>query len=379
MSLLNDVLKDLDQRQSGRQSVPAGLRSAGTKGSYRTRWLPGVVALVCLVGVIAAIWWWGQDEGTAVAPVVGAVPQPSAVPAMQQATPSAEVQAPASGTVHADVVQGGGPSEAPSDMRQASARQMASENKTAPENKTMPAEPKVADSPRQAANRVAAVPVKEKRSVTHEAVPHDEAGGSADTRSQAGQVAEEAVATPSGTAGNLAGGDEDVSRPAPRMTKAAARSPEQEALEILTRAQRVADPAQKRRILAAGLARLPEQVALREALARSWMSEQALDRALAVIQAHPKRPLPSPLLGLQAWIQQQTGQIAESVASYADLIRLEPENPRWWGGLAIGLEQLGQAERARQAWSKVVELPGADTRLLNWARQRLAALQRGAS
>ncbi|RMF19777.1 MAG: hypothetical protein D6758_01115, partial [Gammaproteobacteria bacterium] len=164
------------------------------------------------------------------------------------------------------------------------------------------------------------------------------------------------------------------------LNKAPVRTPAEEAEAIVRKARALqsADPEQARLILEAGLARLPEQAALREALVRMLVKARDLEAARTVLRSAPT-PLNATLLGLRGWIEQQMGDARASVATYSELLRQEPENARWWSGLAIGLEQTGQLQQAQRAWAQVVQLPEVDARLLSWARQRMAALRGGES
>ncbi|MCH8499973.1 MAG: hypothetical protein LAT63_15975 [Marinobacter sp.] len=135
--------------------------------------------------------------------------------------------------------------------------------------------------------------------------------------------------------------------------------PEQ-ALAVLTPAQTAADPA-ARLLRARALLALEQPAA---ALA-------ALQQRLPAVAEHPEYHV------TLATLLQQQGRPAEAALLWAELLAWNDAIPGWWIGLAIALEGEQRRDSALRAYQQAVLLPGLDAALENWARTRIAALRAG--
>lgn len=74
-------------------------------------------------------------------------------------------------------------------------------------------------------------------------------------------------------------------------------------------------------------------------------------------------------------LYQQTSQYEKSVTLYQQLVKKKPANATYWVGMGIGLEALGKNKPAIKSYSNALQLTGLDYSLQQYAQQRLLALQ----
>ena len=79
------------------------------------------------------------------------------------------------------------------------------------------------------------------------------------------------------------------------------------------------------------------------------------------------------LLQLRGALYQQLARYEEAVANYRELLSLTPMAGAAWVGLAIGLDGLGDAESI-EAYRRALQIGGLQDAAANYARQRLADL-----
>ncbi len=77
---------------------------------------------------------------------------------------------------------------------------------------------------------------------------------------------------------------------------------------------------------------------------------------------------------LLAALYQQQGYGTEAVARYAELIRYNSEMPDWWVGMAIGLDRSEQYSSAAKAYKKALQMDGLRVELADFAKLRLDIL-----
>ncbi|MGO1233614.1 MAG: tetratricopeptide repeat protein, partial [Marinobacter sp.] len=78
-----------------------------------------------------------------------------------------------------------------------------------------------------------------------------------------------------------------------------------------------------------------------------------------------------------ATLLQQAGKTDESAGHWSELIEYDDNQPTWWLGLAMALDAGGRANSAVRAYAQAVTMPGLSDNLVNYAKQRLQALQAG--
>jgi MSHA biogenesis protein MshN len=340
MSLLNQVLRDLDQRQAA--GSPASLKAAAPRslapsaGQRALRW--GLGGLATLAAVVAGGWAQGSiqwparttDTPVAAAPVAAAVmpvtPAPAAPPA-----PAPVVLPPEPAKPEAAVAVAVAPVREPAPVQVAVA---ALTSRTPPVATPKPAVDTAATSAK-------AEPRIELRSAARSPQERAEAqyqrGVSAH---QAGQINDSALAF-------TAALREDPQHAAARVAQAG----------LLIGQSR---PDDAMALLKEGLALAPAQPQLALMLARLQAERHEWQTAADTLQAastHAARD--AEFQGFHAAILQRAGRHADAVEKYGLALRLAPNRGVWWMGLAISLEETGQGDTARAAFqrAKAIGLP----------------------
>ncbi|MDX2299342.1 MAG: tetratricopeptide repeat protein [Xanthomonadaceae bacterium] len=160
------------------------------------------------------------------------------------------------------------------------------------------------------------------------------------------------------------------------------------------------------------LQREPLHARGRELLARLWLGEGRVDQAIQVLNdglaAQPGQPawveLQARLLdrsghrsdaialldaqgspqrlghqALRGILNTQEGRFADAAKAYQAAIALEPGEPRWWLGLALAWDNLGDRVAARSAYQGALDTGRLDGNGERFARERIAALADGAT
>lgn len=402
MSLINDMLRDIDRRSGDQAIKPAALDGTLTVPPQRARrWPPSwvlLLAMTAVLGALAGILLYGLG-GQPARPV----PEPA------QLAPSVAPSAPTSTAPVAASEQPAGDEAA-----------RHTETTAAPQ------------PPAQAGKAVAAVPVSPSPTTSPslteptesavqaapEAVADEPAPARPDREIPPGKLT--TIGTPT-VAGDAAGPDSVVSRPLPPVQAEAPPAPTArpqirptpaetasehlaQALKALERGQ--ADVAERdlRRALAlepdhaqaltamaalllqqgrrteletllgALLARAPDQAAPAVLLARLRAERGDTAGALQLIEALPAERLSAEALAVLATLQQRAGHHADAVANYRRALATGPQRGTTWAGLAISLEALAQPAEARVAWEAALAAGPLDAPLAQHARKRLAAL-----
>ena len=73
---------------------------------------------------------------------------------------------------------------------------------------------------------------------------------------------------------------------------------------------------------------------------------------------------------------QRLSQFARAVQMYQRAVLIEPQEGRWWLGLAIAFESEGNVTAAEQAYVRATTSEALPLALVNYAQQRLSAIQR---
>ncbi|WOB09550.1 tetratricopeptide repeat protein [Piscinibacter gummiphilus] len=340
MSLLNQVLRDLDQRQAPgapAAAKPAAPRPLAPSASQRAmRWGLGLVAT--LVAIAAGGWaqgsirWPAKAADTAVAAAPVAAPRP--------VTPTAAPPAPAPVVV--------APTAAPATPEPSTvappAPPAAQVAIAAPTARHKPARPQPTDdAPAMAAAKPE--PRIELRSAARSPQERAEALYQRGvTAHQAGQLNDSAAAFTAAL------------REDPRH--AAARVAQAGMLVGLSR------PDDATALLKEGLALTPAQPQVALMLARLQAERQDWATAAETLKAVGNTASlnaaeSAEFHGFHAAILQRAGRHDEAVEKYGVALRLAPNRGVWWMGLAISLEEIGQADTARAAFqrAKSIGLP----------------------
>lgn len=324
MSLINQVLRDLDKRQAAKgEAAPGAVKTPKRPPTKATalqragRWGIGIVATgaAVVMGGVAqgSIQWPGQQAVVAAptsvpmpvpAPVAVAVPAPAVIqlPEPQQVTRVA-VAAPASRSA---VV-------APRSEPKISVRDLP----------TLPASPVPAATAR-IDKRMS------ERTPQERAEAHYQRGVIAH---QAGQINDSADAF-------IAALRED-----PRY------APARQAQAGLLIGQSRLDEALA--LLQEGIALTPQQPTLALMLARLQAERHDVNAAADTLKlALPAATRNAEYLGFHAAILQRAGRHGEATEQFGAALRLAPANSVWWMGLGISLAAAGQNDAAREAFMR---------------------------
>jgi MSHA biogenesis protein MshN len=377
MSLLNDALKAAEQRQNRPHISSAYTGQAQAQPVTRSR-LPLVLFL--LVIVIAAgfgAWWWltGQHPKETQQEFVPLVvetsePAPAESPEQQQAvaepepepiTPVAEVIEPQA--LEAEPAVTSAKPETPADSApeeeaetRVAEQEPQAEEPAQPEPAAQKPEAPIAtasDKPEEPKPEASTASVKQQRE-TPEAI---------DRRTS--RELEEWLASGRTTEAEQRLTGITASQPAPESREAFAR-------EMLVQQM----PARALEWLPENLTK--DHASLRLLRARAQLEQGYLNLAVATLNSQ----VPPVEDGVEyritlATLLQQAGKTDESAGHWSELIEHDDNQPTWWLGLAMALDAGGRANSAVRAYAQAVTMPGLSDNLVNYAKQRLQALQAG--
>ncbi|WP_426414985.1 hypothetical protein [Aestuariirhabdus sp. LZHN29] len=439
MSLINDMLRDLDER-NGKEDLSQRERVASVLGVmdeprvwYRRPVPLSVVALALCGGVAAVILWpsmnpLAQDPSS---PIASSIVEP---PAPVEAAPDPELDAvalvdvsairvsespdqqplafeagveearnlsPASGEERVDLVEETSALASPDaqgDMSQKTASRLPP---TEPSPETAPAQE---EAPLEVSSSMPSSP----QFVAKPSPETGVAGVSPEVRTESRPAPVKAI--PSLTQPAVKPVARNERAPAPETRIANARQSEQKLLDRADKRLRagrqaeaergmrrelVSDPGMHRlrlllvksllshdavaarRVAMEGLTLLPNHHPYRLALANGYMRSRDYEAAVSVLSE--QRPPMSDALDYYttlAAVLQYTGDYAASEQIYLQLLQLQDANSRWVLGLAIAQDQLGQYPDARVNYQKVLVMAGVDSASRSYAQQQVLRLQR---
>ncbi|KPQ28023.1 MAG: hypothetical protein HLUCCX14_12665 [Marinobacter excellens HL-55] len=370
MSLLNDALRDAEQRQTRPQvtGTYTGQPVVQQADTSKTPLIIGLLAILVLIGG-AGTWWLLSDDVVApVAETAGSsalvVPEPAAPAASPEPTPLEPVpEQPAAVAVpepqpEMPVAKAESEPESEAPAVAVTASSEAEPTEPAAPQRTVFAEPKepaptFAPEQVSTANQASAEPVKQQRE-TREAV------------------------------------DLRTSRELSRLLAAGQNTEAERVLRALTDRQTASRSREvfAREMLVQGMAAqalewLPdvltkEHVNLRLLKARALLDQGELNRAIATLSASvpPVADQVEYRITL-ATLLQQAGDADEAAGHWSELIAFDDSKAAWWLGLAIALETGGRYRSAVQAYAQAMTMPGLSASLADYARERLNALQAG--
>jgi len=129
-------------------------------------------------------------------------------------------------------------------------------------------------------------------------------------------------------------------------------------------------------LLTEGLRTHPEQPDLAELYARMLVERGDNPRALGVLdQAGAANSQQADIRALRAAIQMKLGDPRAAVHDYRAALALQPQRAVWWIGLGVALEQAGDSAAALSAYRRAQYLPLA-TELGEFVKRRIGVLSR---
>jgi MSHA biogenesis protein MshN len=128
------------------------------------------------------------------------------------------------------------------------------------------------------------------------------------------------------------------------------------------------------RVLAEGLVTDSQQFALARPYAQLLAEKGEHIPALATLDvAIAQRRADAETLALRAAILYKLDRHTASAAEYRKALQFHPQRALWWTGLAVALEQDGQSTQALEAFQRAAELP-LDKPVENYVKQRIHIL-----
>lgn len=131
-----------------------------------------------------------------------------------------------------------------------------------------------------------------------------------------------------------------------------------------------------KQVLSAGLTESSKPTALRKTLARILVDQNDPQKAaLELVQGGKPAVAQDPEFHqLLAVIYQRTGQFTAAAQTYRQLLEVERKNGVWWLGLGVALESSRLVPDAIQAYKSALEDPQLKPGLVDYSRSRLASL-----
>lgn len=119
-----------------------------------------------------------------------------------------------------------------------------------------------------------------------------------------------------------------------------------------------------------------DNIPLRKQFVRFLLQQQRSLEAIGLLQSKPKPAIAEDLEyhALLAAALQESAQFKKAGELYRQLVTLRPQQPVWWMGLAISMDQSGISRQARIAYERAAALPGLSPDLHNYIQSRLQAL-----
>lgn len=133
--------------------------------------------------------------------------------------------------------------------------------------------------------------------------------------------------------------------------------------------------AQTKQLLVRGIELHPAKSDIRLMLARLYMVQKAPSQAMNILaEFQPSRDNQIEYLAYRAALAQQLKQTTLAKSDYQTLTTVESDNAKWWLGLAITEDQLGEINMALQAYNTASSLSQLDSSVNEFIQQRMTVL-----
>ncbi len=384
MSLINQMLRDLEARQSSPGSGPnplAGLRSTTAEGAtlaaVRWRWMGVAAAVALLVAGVLLLGPWPGGMPSAESRAVALAPPPTPPVSTPADTEAATSTRPAGADADAEPNPSAmAPERAAPPVAAASegSRESDAGTDSLVDIHTMAAAyqrpPSAADEPTPAA-----APTTPATAPAGPSAPHQEAPRASTRSAPPAPVLEARALQQRGLAARRRG---DAVAAEALLRDALERDPQlvtarTELAELLIADRRGADAA---RLLDEGLRIAPGHGAIARIRARLLLDDGEFDAAAGLLRASlpPLAEVPDHY-ALLAATEQRRGRDADAAVLYRRLLGLRPDAGPWLVGLAISLERLGETAPAATAYRRALADPGLAEVLRRYAGARIRALE----
>lgn len=133
-------------------------------------------------------------------------------------------------------------------------------------------------------------------------------------------------------------------------------------------------PQQAISIINDGLQRYPATALWRVTAAKIFFKQNKIDSAFSYLDVDI-HGADREFYSMKGNLARQLGQFAQAESAYLNLTELEPKVGNWWLGLAIALDSQEKYELALPSYQTVLRLGGVSSQTTEFVRQRLAELQ----
>jgi MSHA biogenesis protein MshN len=132
---------------------------------------------------------------------------------------------------------------------------------------------------------------------------------------------------------------------------------------------------QSEQLLIQGIELHPAKSDLRLMLARLYVVQKEPSQAMNILsESQPITGIQAEFLGYRAALAQQLKQTKLAQSDYQTLTNIESTNAKWWLGLAIAEDQLGNIKMAVQAYKKAKSLEQLESSVNDFMQQRISVL-----
>lgn len=371
MSLINQVLRELDKRHAHGTPVPAAVKAPAVHGRGAARWrvaLLASAALLAVGGTAGAVAWTlgaRSVQPAPVAPVAVAAPRVVTVAVPASASASAPVPIPAVGVAapvqaaSAVPVMPAAPAAMPVAAAAAASSPAPLPRDNWPARTLASAPPAMVDPAATASAPKPAAAVGEAR--IEKRAPARTALERAEADYQRGVAAHQQGQWNEAVAAYTA-----ALREAPRLASA------RQALAGVLVSQGRGDDAVQ--LLAEGNALAPQHAGLAMMLARLHVERGALQQAADVLQQAALVSSTPEDRAFHGAVLQRLNRHAEAAELFAAAVRVTPTNGVWWMGLGISLAADGRHDTAREAFNRARSSGSLSPELAGYVEQRLRQL-----
>lgn len=399
MSLVNDMLRDLDQRRAGEALTASGesLKPAQPSAARpRARWLPIGVGLAASAAMMAGIWFFGS--GTRTSEVAIAIPAETVVSSVGGVSTPASVAA----AVEPQLDEARTASDSLGVLTENERQLAAEEPLTKPVSETVAeslseplSEPPVlqaATEPLISESSQAEIDLREAKT---------DAPSRAEQKAQENAIVANTTAQPTTaldrpqtirSSDELSANEVDVIQ-VQNGLKLLANGNEDAAFEALSSHVRAAPAAHQSRetliklllsrgqtaragtLADAGLSIAPNHSGFKKAKARFLIADKNYESAADLLSARAPEPRSDlEYHELLASAQLGAGDFVGAMQNYRQLLQFDGSQTRWWYGYAVANDRLGNISVAKQSYEQALKGASLSVGLRRSSEERVAAL-----
>lgn len=399
MSLVNDMLRDLDQRRAGEALTASGESLKPAQPSVarpRARWLPVGVGLAASAAMMAGIWFFGS--GTRTSEVAIAIPAETVVSSVGEVSTPASVAA----AVEPQLDEVRTVSDYLGDSSENEMQLAVEEPLTKPVtdlvteslSKPLPEPPvlQAATEPLISESSQAEIDLLEAKT---------DAPSRAEQKAQENAIVANTTAQPTTaldrpqtirSSDELSANEVDVIQ-VQNALKLLANGNEEAAFDALSSHVRSAPAAHQSRetliklllsrgqtaragtLADAGLSIAPNHSGFKKAKARFLIADKNYESAAALLSARAPEPRSDlEYHELLASAQLGAGDFVGAMQNYRQLLQFDGSQTRWWYGYAVANDRLGNVSVAKQSYEQALKGASLSVGLRRSSEERVAAL-----